>query len=122
MSDTKWRKLFDAVNGSDWRPSQVVVKFVGSDEPEDSLMRWPNERNFWGPPQWVDTAEYGGPIELRSIEWLMIPAVVTTRSYRKDIPSSGAPQDFAAIRAALAKVGQFPLEESPEGLKIIGYK
>ncbi len=120
MSDTKWRKFFAAVNGSDWFPSLVRVKFVDTDDTEPQLMRLPTENNFWGPPQWVDTAEFG-PVELRSIEWLTIPTTVVARSGTKDA-SSGMPQDFAAIQSALSQVGQFPLEDTPEGLRIIGYR
>jgi hypothetical protein len=120
MSDTKWRKVFAAMNGSDWLPSLVRVKFVDSESPEPRLMRLPCENSFWGPPQWVDTAEFG-PVELRSIEWLTIPATVLTRSEAKGA-SSGMAQDFPAIRAALAKVGQFPLEDTPDGLRVHGFR
>jgi hypothetical protein len=121
MSDIKWRKFFAAVNGSGWHPSFVEVKFVGSGEPETRLMRFPNQDNFWGPPQWVDTSEFG-PIELRSIEWLMIPAIVADRSNLGGASSSGVPQDLEAIRTALSQAGQFPLEDVPEGLRIVGYR
>jgi hypothetical protein len=109
MSDIKWRKFFAAVNGSGWHPSFVEV------------MRFPNQDNFWGPPQWVDTSEFG-PIELRSIEWLMIPAIVADRSNLGGASSSGVPQDLEAIRTALSQAGQFPLEDVPEGLRIVGYR
>jgi hypothetical protein len=121
MSDTKWRKLFVAVNESGWLRSGVIVKFVGSDEPESEPMGWPDQRAFWGPPQWIDTPHFGGPIELRAIEWLLIPRIVLGASCFQT-PSVGMLQDFAAIKTALANVGQFPLEETPEGLKIIGYR
>lgn len=119
MSDTKWRKLFATVASSNWHPSLVMVKFVDSDEPEPSFMRWPGPNSFWGPPQWVDT-EFG-PIELRSIEWLMIPAVVLARSSLTGFAPTGVPQNLAAIKAALSRVGEFPLVDTPDGLKITGY-
>lgn len=119
MSDTKWRKLFAAVYESNWHPSLVAVKFVGSDEAVSTYMRWLGPDNFWGPRQWVDTAEFG-PVELRSIEWLMVPIAVVT-SGEVGLAQRGTPQDLAAIKAALKPVGQFPLEDTPEGLKIIGY-
>lgn len=122
MSDTKWRKLFDAVNGSGWHPSRVVIKFVDTDEPEDQLWTWPGEHSFWGPRQWVDSTEFGGPIELRSIEWLIIPATVVPPFRAHAAAAPMQPQDFTAIKSALSKVGQFPIEETPEGLKIIGYR
>lgn len=121
MSDTKWRKLFLAVNGSGWHPSFVEVKFVGSDAPETRLVRFPNQKNLWCPPQWVDTSEFG-PIELRSIEWLTITAIVAERSNMEAASSSGVPQDLEAIRTALSQVGQFPLEDVPEGLRVVGYR
>jgi hypothetical protein len=121
MSDTKWRKLFDAVNDSGCVPISIEVKFVERDEPEERAMGWPRPNDFWGPPQWVDTPQFG-PIELRSIEWLMIPAIATRLPNEFGIRSPGVPQDLAAIKSALSGVGQFPLEESPEGLRIIGYR
>lgn len=121
MSDTKWQKLFAAVNDSDWHPSLVTVKFVDTDEPEPRPMRWPGPNNFWGPPQWVDTAEFG-PIELRSIEWLVIPATVLTPPGTTGLAASGMLQNFTAIKAALLRVGQFPLEDMPDGLKVVGYR
>lgn len=119
MSDTKWRKLFTAVNKSSWRPSLVAVKFIDSDEAEPRCMRWPNSNCFWGPPEWVDTPEFG-PIELRSIEWLVIPPAVVTRG-AAGLAEPGALQDFTVIEAALGRVGKFPLERTPAGLKITGY-
>jgi hypothetical protein len=120
MSDTKWRKLFTAVDGSDWKPSLVAVKFVGSNEAESTYMRWPGPNSFWGPPQWVDTPEFG-PIELRSIEWLLIPSTVVAHGLA-GLAEHGTPQDQAAITAALERIGHFPLEDTPEGLKVTGYR
>lgn len=120
MSDIKWRKLFTAVNDSDWLPSLVAIKFVDTNEPERRYMRWPGTNNFWGPPQWVDTPEFG-PIELRSIEWLVIPATVVTNNLA-GLAERGTPQNFTTIRAALGRVGHFPLEDTPDGLKITGYQ
>ncbi len=119
MSDTKWRKLFAAVNGSGWNASLVEVKLVDSDDAETKYMSWPGLNNFWGPPEWVDTAEFG-PIELRSIEWLVIPTAVLTHGHA-GLAQPGTLQDFTAIEAALNRVGEFPLEQTQNGLKITGY-
>lgn len=119
MSDTKWRKLFTAVSVSSWRPSLVSVKFVDSDEAEPRYMRWPNLNCFWVPPEWIDTPEFG-PIELRSIEWLVIPPAVVTQG-AAGLAEPGALQDFTVIETALNRVGKFPLERTPDGLKITGY-
>ncbi len=120
MSDTKWRKLFTAIYNSDWQPSLVAWKFVDVAEPEPIYMRWPGPNSFWGPPQWVDTAKFG-PIELRSIEWLMIPDTVVTPG-QAGLAAQGISQDFAAIKIALERVGQFPIDDVPGGLKITGYR
>ena len=119
MSDTKWRKLFVAVNDSSWQPSLVTVKFVDSDAVDPVYIRWPSLNCFWGPPEWIDTPEFG-PIELRSIEWVVIPTAVVTHGVA-GLAEPGAPQDFTAIEAALDRVGKFPLVQTPEGLKITGY-
>ncbi|WHO39937.1 hypothetical protein PMI04_004910 [Sphingobium sp. AP49] len=119
MSDTKWRKLFVAVNESGWQASLVEVKFVDSDDAETRYMRWPGLNNSWAPPEWIDTAEFG-PIELRSIEWLVIPTAVVTHG-QAGLAQPGTLQNFTAIEAALNQVGEFPLEQTQNGLKITGY-
>lgn len=121
MSDAKWHKLFAAVSASEWRPSAVIMKFVDTEEPEDQPMPWPKPANFWVPRQWIDSPVYGGPFELRSIEWMMFPTMVIPLFGDPDATSPRV-QDFEAIRTALSKVGQFPLEEFPDGLRVIGYR
>lgn len=120
MSDTEWRKLFAAVNDSSWQASLVAVKFVDSDGPEPRYMRWPGSNSFWTPTEWRHTAEFGR-IELRSIEWLAIPTAVVTHG-QAGLAKPGALQDFAVVEAALERVGQFQLEETPDGLKVTGYR
>lgn len=94
MSDTKWRKLFGAVEqlGS----GHMIVKFIDVDEPRQ--MRFPP--SLACPKAFMDTIEFG-PVELRAIEWLELPI------------------DLAPI---VDPFGKFPLEPTEVGTRVIGYQ
>jgi hypothetical protein len=118
MSDTKWRKLLAAIGEADLALTQVVVKFIDVQEPK--RMHFP-ALGLHPPRPWIDTLEFG-PIELRSIEWLLIPDVALVRHGAKKVPPREVPQDVDAVERLLGALGQFPLERSAEGLRIIGYR
>lgn len=118
MSDSKWRKLFAAVDRAGLAPERILVKFI--DVGDIKSMRFPRESALHPPRPYVDTPEFG-PIELRSIEWLLIPR----QAYFPGDDSLPAPvveQDIDAIRKVVASLGQFPLEQMEDGLKVIGYR
>ncbi len=77
MSDTKWRKLFEAVGEAGLSSEQILVKFIESDEPK--RMCFPDLAALHPPRPYVDTIEFG-PIELRAIEWLPIPSFATSNA------------------------------------------
>jgi hypothetical protein len=114
MSDTKWRKLFGAVK---LVPSidHYIFKFV----------RLPNEVmahsfiGLWSPYRFVDTFSFG-PIYLREIEWIEFPRLVPMRWVGTTSPG-GHHQDLAALQLVLDAIGQFPLEDTPRGLRVIGH-
>jgi hypothetical protein len=96
MSDTKWRKLFEAIaEACDPTPDHVVVKFIDVDEPE--RMRFPF--GFHPPRPYIDTLEHG-PTELRAIEWLDVPG------------------DIVGL---LEPVGRFPVERQGAYTRVTGY-
>jgi hypothetical protein len=76
---------------------------------------------MWPPRPWIDTFSFG-PIELRSIEWILIPSVFFEEHGSSGVPPREVRQDIEPIRLLLESLGQFPLEVSAEGLRIIGYK
>ncbi|MBX9665401.1 DUF6678 family protein [Novosphingobium sp.] len=119
MSDTKWRKLFSAVDEAGLSPKRIVAKFI--DRQHVSQMKWPGDLAMWPPHPWIDTFALG-PIELRSIEWILIPSLFHEERGARGVPPREVRQDFEAIGLLLESLGQFPLEVSAEGLRIIGYK
>lgn len=96
MSDTKWRKLFAAIEQAGLPARQMVVKFIDVEEP--CALRFPP--SLACPHAYMDTIEFG-PVELRAIEWL-------------DLPADLAP----VVRSS----GQFPLEDVTDRTRIIGYR
>src|SRR5262249_20241424 len=109
----KWRKLVAVVETV---PSiqHYVVKFL----------RIPDEREGHGflsihaPHEFIDTQSFG-PIFLREIEWLEFPRLVPSRVGKTPVESHR--QDLAGLREKLAAIGQFPLEETARGLRIVGH-
>ncbi|MBM2575326.1 hypothetical protein JQC91_03320 [Jannaschia sp. Os4] len=71
MSDTKWRKLFEAVSEAA-NVYPMTVKFI--DVPEVKKLRFPPSLHCSWP--YIDTIEFG-PTELRAIEWLEFNADLT---------------------------------------------
>ena len=94
MSDTKWRKLFGAIED---RPFQhMIVKFIDVAEPRQMSFR----PSLACPHAYMDTIEFG-PVELRAIEWLELPI------------------DLAQV---VGPMGKFPLEQVSGGTRVIGYR
>lgn len=96
MSDTKWRKVLNAIKTANPSVQQMVVKFIDVEEPR--TMNFPP--SLACPHAYMDTIEFG-PVELRAIEWLDIPA---------------------NIGPTLEPLGQFPIEEVTTGTRIVGYR
>jgi len=95
MSDTKWRKLIEAVAAA--HPTQVLagVKFIYVAEAK--TINFPPSLDC--PLAFMDTIEFG-PVELRAIEWLDLPL------------------DLADV---LAPLGHFPIESTAAGTRVRGY-
>ena len=117
MSDTKWRKLFKALVSEEFRPRQMIVKFIGA--PERRLMSFPSENGLRCPHAYIDTFEFG-PVELRSIEWMLIPREAAFPK-GPGIAPVRIPHDLPAIQAAISGLGHYPATEVDEGLQILGY-
>ena len=113
MSDAKWLKLFRAIiqaeiqiNRAEWRFIDSTHSIWESFPSSDDLM----------PTRFADGRFQ--PFEYRWLESVFIPC-----SY-KPIPGVGyeRQQNTAAVLAALAAVGQFPIEESTIGITINAYR
>lgn len=117
MSDTKWRKLFAALAGADLHLCQMVVKFIeGADA---RAMAFPSKPALHPPRPYIDTGEYG-PIELRAIEWLEIPAIARL-SRPHNVPAQQVVQDLDRVESTLTSIGRFPIERSSEALRVVAY-
>jgi hypothetical protein len=118
MSDTKWRRLFIALEEAGVAVRWASVKFIDVADPKP--MTLPTGRALHPPRPYVDTLEFG-PIELRAIEWLEMPAVVL-HPRGSGLPPRAIPQDLDGAEAALAARGRFPLERPHEALRVLGYR
>jgi hypothetical protein len=116
MSDTKWRKLIAAVQSAAPNTSQMKVKFIDVETPH--VMRFPPDLDC--PYAYLDTIEFG-PVEMRAIEWLEFPR--TAKFQRSNnVPARLKEQDIDKAAEAIAALGQYPLEVTPEALRITGYR
>ncbi len=96
MSDTKWRKLFQAIaKGCDPQPDHVVVKFIDVAEPKRMHFHF----GLYPPRPYVDMVEFG-PTELRAIEWMDVPG------------------DIVGL---LEPIGRFPVERQGAYTRVTGY-
>ena len=91
MSDTKWRKLLEALDEAPIELSQCVVKFVG--RPDEHVIR--RSIGLHPPRPWVDTFAFG-PISLRSIEWMLFPRTAAYQLGDRTIPKRAVEQDVDA--------------------------
>ena len=120
MSDTKWQKLFAALEHPELNIKQAWLKFV--DVEHVKIIRMPTG---WGVPKaFIDTIEFG-PVSLRTIEWIEFPAIAEYPNPSPDgkgrVPSSFIKQDIEQAEAILAVVGQFPMERNGDALRINGH-
>ena len=117
MSDTKWRKMFVALDTANIGLEQVVVKFVEVEKVH--RLRIPTKADLHPPWPWVDTLEFG-PIELRAIEWLEFPRTAEWPR-RNGVPDLHVAQDIQAARAIIEALGLYPVEAIGASLRINGY-
>jgi hypothetical protein len=117
MSDTKWRKLFLALDKPELALAECIVKFVGVDG--EKTMRVPKSAALHPPRPYVDTFEFG-PVLLRSIEWIEFPRTLARRRCPGD---AGLPvlQDIEAAHRVLDDLGRYPIEITGRGLRVIGH-
>ncbi|WP_365877452.1 DUF6678 family protein [Bosea sp. (in: a-proteobacteria)] len=116
MSDTKWRKLFTAMDEAGVDLEQMIVKFI--DVPEPKVMYFPSINALYQPYPWIDSFDFG-PIELRSIEWMDIPAVARFPRLN-NVPALETAQNLAAAEAVLLHLN-CNFAATPGGLRVIGY-
>ena len=115
MSNAKWRKLFIGLQGA---VSGVKWKFIN------------DERIFTAPiPSETDLLEdsfgdvmpcpYGA---YKEIDWILIPATYADPQSDEKRPLPEKKNKLELIKKELQRLGNFPLEQSAEGIKVMGYK
>lgn len=95
MLDTKWRKVFTAIEDHDPHCRSATIKFIDVDSPKQ--IRFPTSLEC--PHDFMDPVEFG-PTPLRSIEWVDFPI---------------------DIRPLLKSIGKFTTEYDGSRTRIIGY-
>lgn len=123
MSDTKWHKLFVALDRPDLNLKQARIKFVGADK-----VRTINRPRayVYGKKPWpyIDTMEFGS-FALRSIEWIEFPAMAEFERSSPNgsgrMPSNFEKQNIEQAAFILAGVGKFPIESIGGALRILGH-
>jgi hypothetical protein len=122
MSDTKWRKLFAALDRPNLEISQSIVKFIDADN--ERRIRTPTSNSLHPPKPFFDTIEFG-PISFRSIEWIEFPSVAEYPQRSPNdtgrISAKRVTQDLAKVEAILDRLGKFPITRTERGLRISGY-
>ncbi|QMV61856.1 DUF6678 family protein [Pseudomonas berkeleyensis] len=113
MSSAKWLKLFRAVISAGIPLERVRWKFIDTEHFIE--VSFPDEWDLQ-PTRFADGKFQ--PFEYRWLEFVFIPHAFKPRAgvaYEKK-------QDTATVVAVLEKIGQFPIEVSPEGITIRGYR
>jgi hypothetical protein len=101
LSDTKWRKAFGVLKQPELGLDTVGIKFLDVDDEKILTLKGVG----LDPPRaFIDSFEFG-PFELIAIEWLRVP--------REHSP---------LVIRELAKLGHFALDETDDGVRIIGHR
>lgn len=116
MSDTKWRKVFAALDHAGIELSQIVVKFIEVSEPR--TVGFPSRHAFSAHLPYMDTIEYG-PVELRSIEWVDIPAIANFPR-ANNVPARQVSQNIDLAADVLDQL-RCKVIRSAGSLRLLGY-
>ena len=116
MSDTKWRKVISCLNKPEFELKVCVAQFL--DTGGEHILQFPLRLD--APRPWFDSFEYG-PIPLRSVQWLLIPHLVSIKRGNMGVPDGQAKQNTMAVSAALATLGKIPVQVTERGLRITGH-
>jgi len=119
MSDTKWRKLFFAIERLGLRLPLCRVKWI--DWPIQRVISTPTCRSFFTPRPFVEAVEFG-PYDLCSIEWVEFPrSVAQEGNWMGRTHGTIIEQDVERAEQALKRVARFPMELTESGLRITGH-
>jgi hypothetical protein len=118
MSNTKWRKLFAAIQSLPDRFGDVGIKFINDDRLFTGPMPGPNfehEDNFGE----CGNLSYA-PFE--HIEFVQIPNTYNRKLDGPRYPATEYTNDVEGLIGRLADIGSFPIQAYDGGIRIIGYE
>lgn len=117
MSNTKWRKLFLSIERLNLALPVCKIKWIDVDTPQ--IRSTPGSKFLYPPRPFVIAHEFG-PYALCSIEWLEFPRVATQGGYGRNKDAGKTyNQDVDRAEKALQAIARFPMENTPDGLRII---
>jgi len=117
MSNTKWRKLFLAVQRLQLGLPICKLKWIFSDVPE--TLHTPTSKTLYPPRPFIDSFEFE-PFALCSIHCLEFPRVALYDGVGVGTGTTYV-QNVERAEQALSAVARFPMEKSFEGLQIVGH-
>lgn len=116
MSDTKWRKLFLAIERLKLELPVCRIKWTFGDGID--TMPTPTSHTLYPPRPFVESRF--GPFALCSVEWLEFPRVALKQGHNHPAGATVI-QDVDRAEQALKVIGRFPTENTPESLRVIGH-
>jgi hypothetical protein len=114
MSNTKWEKLFSALDVENLTLNQVLLKRVGKDEPYKTYM--PKKEDLEG--IWVSEGKNDCNYFYKEIEWIEL----LNTAKPSNIPIQYYKQSIEEAHKIIITLGQFETEITSTGLRIYGYK
>jgi hypothetical protein len=113
MNDTKWRKLFKLLHRAGVRIDRATWHFIDATQP--MLLGLPRENEL------DETRFRDGRFQPFEYKW--IRSIEIPREYRPIANVGYAKQQpVDKVAEVLADAGQFPIENTAEGIKIVAYR
>ena len=114
MSNTKWRKLFLALDIDGMILNHVLLKCVDKDKPR----RWHMPKTDEIEKIWVTEGKHGCDYVYKEMEWLEL----LNTAKPSNVPYRFYEQTVELATSVIKSLGEFETEKTPLGLRIYGYK
>lgn len=117
MNNTKWFKLFTAIENEKIKIHSAHIKFLLTDRTYKFHFGGFNQTGFG------DVSELG-PFNFNEIEWILIPEKYEAERWNRNekLTSEIIFQPLEKLEQIMNALGQFEYDITEEGLKIYGYK
>lgn len=114
MSNTKWKKLFSALDVENILLKRVLLKRVNDHEAYETYM--PKKEDLEG--VWVSEGKNEYNYFYKEIEWIELICTVKP----SNMPIQYFDQSIDEAEIIIRNLGQFEIERTRNGLRIYGYK